>query len=112
LIRVKSSEADPPPTAGFPTVVNPRAPAAVSPPQRVILSLSSGRVNFRKAVIPDLPEIIDCIFVYDEERRVRSIAENNDLSDFSTGSMFDLKVTVKSLVLLSFYAIKLRERMS
>lgn len=58
---------------GFPTVVNPRARASPLSRRRsrVILSLSSGRVNSRKAVIPDLPEIIDCIFIYDEKRRVR-----------------------------------------
>jgi len=38
----------------------------------VILSLPSGRLNFRKAIIPDLPEIIDCIFVYGEDQRARA----------------------------------------
>jgi len=52
--------------------LTPCAPAAVSPPQRVILSLPSGRLNFRKAIIPDLPEIIDCIFVYGEGQRARA----------------------------------------
>jgi hypothetical protein len=73
LIRVKSSEADLSTGNGadFQRSLTPCAPAAVSPPQRVILSLPSGRLNFRKAIIPDLPEIIDCIFVYGEGQRAR-----------------------------------------
>lgn len=63
----------------FQRSLTPAPAAAVSPPQRRVILLpppapSSAWINFRKAVIPDLTEIIDCIFVYDKKRRVRPMA--------------------------------------